>query len=71
MIGKAELLRWVNTLDDESCIGIDDGGLTLCEVLPDDTTGEAYIEIGGLPEDDPLARAECDAAAEEDDYRPS
>jgi hypothetical protein len=53
MVGKAELLRWVNTLDDQSGIGIDEGGLCLREVLPDDTTGEAYMEIGGIPEGEP------------------
>jgi hypothetical protein len=51
MIGKAELLRWVKTLDDESCIGIDEGGLCLWEVGPDDKVTEAYIEIGGIPEE--------------------
>ena len=49
MVSKAELLAWVNTLSDESCIGIDDGGLCLREVLADDTMGEAYMEIGGIP----------------------
>jgi hypothetical protein len=50
MVGKAELLAWVNSLSDDSCIGVDEGGLTLREVLPDDTLGEAYIELGGIPE---------------------
>jgi hypothetical protein len=51
MVNKAELLRWVNTLDDNSCIGVDEGGLCLVEVLPDNTRGEAYCEIGGIPEE--------------------
>jgi hypothetical protein len=50
MIGKAELLRWVNSLSDESCIGVDEGGLCLREVGPDDRMTEAYFEIGGVPE---------------------
>jgi len=50
MIGKAELLAWVKTLDSKSEIGIDEGGLTLVEVLSDDTTG-SYYEIGGIPEE--------------------
>ena len=49
MIGKAELLAWVKTLSDDSRIGVDDGGLCLVEVLSDDTTGEAYMEVGGTP----------------------
>ena len=51
MVNKAELLAWVETLDDDSCIGIDEGGLCLREVLPDNSMGEAYCEIGGIPED--------------------
>jgi hypothetical protein len=51
MVGKAELLRWVNTLSDESFIGIDEGGLTLVEVGENDIIGDAYLEVGGLPED--------------------
>jgi hypothetical protein len=50
MIGKAELLRWVNTLDDQSSIGIDEGGLCLREVDNDDVQTGAYYEVGGLPE---------------------
>jgi hypothetical protein len=52
MIGKAELLRWVKTLSAESCVGIDEGGLCLCEVGPDDQVTEAYIEVGGVPEEE-------------------
>jgi hypothetical protein len=51
MVSKAELLAWVNTLSDESCIGIDEGGNVLAEVLANDTLGAAYIEIGGIPEE--------------------
>jgi hypothetical protein len=49
MISKAELLAWVNTLSDDSCIGVDDGGLTL--VGGNDIMGDAYLEVGGFPED--------------------
>jgi hypothetical protein len=45
MIGKPELQAWLNTLDDDDCIGIDDGGLSL--VVLD---SNAYYEIGGMPE---------------------
>ncbi len=55
MVNKAELLAWINTLDENSCIGIDDDGLTLIEIGPDDRPTEAYIEIGGVP----LQCAEC------------
>jgi hypothetical protein len=51
MVSKAELLAWVNTLSDDSYIGIDEGGNVLAEVLSDDTLGEAYIEVGVIPED--------------------
>lgn len=49
MVNKRELLVWIETLDDESCIGIDEGGLCLREILSNDTLGEAYFEIGGIP----------------------
>lgn len=50
MVNRDELLHWLHTLTRDSCIGIDEGGLTLVEVLADDTLGEAYIEVGGVPE---------------------
>ena len=50
MVNKRELLNWLNTLDDSSCVGIDEGGLCLLEVLADDTLGEAYYDVGGIPE---------------------
>ncbi len=47
MMSKREILEWLNTLPDEAEIGIDEGGLCL-QMFAD----EAYIEIGGLPEDE-------------------
>jgi hypothetical protein len=43
---KKEILEWLNTMSDDTFIGIDDGGLTLAEV-----DGPAYLEIGGVPEE--------------------
>jgi hypothetical protein len=50
MISTSELKRWVDTLIKNGCVAVDDGGLTLVEIIPDGETG-AYLEIGGIPED--------------------
>jgi hypothetical protein len=42
---KKELERWLSTLEDETWIAIDDGGLAIV-----DLDSDAYIEIGGVPE---------------------
>jgi len=51
MVGKAELLAWVNTLDNSHDVGIDEGGLMLVELLADGTMGPAFLEVGGIPEE--------------------
>jgi len=43
-----EIKEWLNTLQDDDLVGIDDGGLCL-EVAEDPGT---YCEIGGLPEEE-------------------
>jgi hypothetical protein len=61
MIDKLELVDWLNTLPEDSSIGVDSGGLALlC-----DKDSEAYLEIGGMPEE--LA----DAPTNEDVLEPS
>ena len=41
-----EIKKWLNTLDDDDLVGVDDGGLCLRVV------GEIHVyhEIGGMPE---------------------
>ena len=51
MVNKSDLLKWIKTLDDESMIGIDAGGLCLREILEDNSPGSGYYEIGGIPEE--------------------
>jgi hypothetical protein len=47
MIDKKRLMEWLETLPEDSAISIDDGGLELvCDLEPD-----AYLEVGGVPED--------------------
>jgi hypothetical protein len=47
MTTAKELQDWAATLLPDEVVGIDDGGLTICVV------GQtAYLEIGGLPEDE-------------------
>ena len=50
-VTKRELLDWLGTLADDQEIGIDDGGLTL-QALDSPDGDAAYLEVGGLPEED-------------------
>jgi hypothetical protein len=43
-----DIKAWLNTLDDDTLVGIDDGGLCLQET----TNTENYLEVGGIPEED-------------------
>lgn len=47
-IDKHDLRRWLDTLPEDAQVGINGGGLTL-ECVEDP---KAYLEVGGLPEDD-------------------
>lgn len=47
MVSRAELLKWINSLDADAYIGIDEGGLTL--VVEGST---AYYEVGGMPDEE-------------------
>lgn len=50
----SEVKRWIETLDDDNFIAVDDGGLALVELrcwgqtAPPEETGASY-EIGGIP----------------------
>jgi len=48
MMGKEQIINWLNALPEEACVGVDDGGL--CRRV--DCDPEAYPEIGGMPEED-------------------
>ena len=41
----AEIKDWLNNLDDDDEVGIDDGGLILQAVH----SAEIYLEVGGMP----------------------
>jgi len=43
-----EIKDWLNTLNDDDLVGVDDDGLAL-QLLGDEDT---YCEIGGLPGDE-------------------
>ena len=47
MMAKQEIVRWLNTLPEDAQIGVDEGGQCL-----EEHGGDAYLEIGGLPEDE-------------------
>jgi hypothetical protein len=44
----SEIIVWLESLDDDTLIGIDDGGLQLQEA----TNSENYLEVGGIPDED-------------------
>jgi len=48
MMGKEQIIEWLNTLPEAACVGVDDGGLC----LRTDADPEAYLEIGGMPAED-------------------
>lgn len=43
----SEIVEWLKTLHPDDEVGIDDGGLALRSMNEPD----AYLEIGGMPED--------------------
>lgn len=53
MLDIPEIIRWLQTLDHDSAVGVDEGGLTLVEIsTPKDKPmrrTEAYLNIGGIP----------------------
>lgn len=58
-----ELRDWLNTLDHDDVIGIDDGGLTIQVVDYDDAP--AHFELGGVPD---LPPTDDDFDENADDY---
>lgn len=50
MMDVIEVRRWIATLEDDSNIAVDDGGLCLVELTPDGQATGAYLEIGGVPD---------------------
>jgi hypothetical protein len=45
MMGREEIIEWLESLPPGCNVGVDDGGLQLhCDVLPG-----VYCEIGGMP----------------------
>ncbi len=52
MMSKAEIQEWLNGLNPNSSVGIDEGGLTLVEIGPEGKSTGVYLEIGGIPSED-------------------
>jgi len=54
MMPKEVVMRWLDTLPAGSNVAVDDGGLCLVMVNPDDPEGNPddwpYLEVGGVPE---------------------
>ena len=48
MISVTELKRWLETLENDDSVYVDEGGLTLCS----EGDPEAYLEVGGERDDD-------------------
>jgi hypothetical protein len=47
MLPVHEVKRWLETLEADGYVAIDDGGLTLVQI-----DGEAWLEVGGIPDDE-------------------
>jgi hypothetical protein len=47
MMSAREIKAWLDSLHPDAAVGISEGGLSLIEV-----DGDAYLEVGGLPEGD-------------------
>lgn len=51
MIDIDTVQRWLDTLQKGSSVAIDDGGLTLVEIDKSGKKTEAYLEVGGEPDE--------------------
>jgi hypothetical protein len=51
MMLVTELRRWVNTLEDEHYVGVDEGGLTLIVVNEEGVLQYPYLELGMISDD--------------------
>ena len=54
MISRQEVLSWVKSLDPDSSVAIDEGGLMLVEINSDGETTDEYLEVGGEPDPEDL-----------------
>ena len=52
MILVSELKAWLETLNPDSSVAVDGGGLALVEYDPDTDKTGAYCEVGGEPDDE-------------------
>lgn len=67
MMSKQEVLDWINTLDDDSGIAIDEGGLSLVEIDGDGNETDAYLEVGMTPEEEDGLDGNGDDSEDEDE----
>lgn len=56
----SEIQDWLNTLDEDDVVGIDESGLTLVSA----SDPEAFLEVGGMPEEDDLEPMEEEGVEE-------
>ncbi len=62
-IDAAALKRWLDSLDDDAIVYIDEGGLTLMQYVEDpdaDPDHIPYLEVGGSPEQEVSIYDEAD-----------
>lgn len=63
MVSREELLKWINELESDAVVGIDEDGLALLAISPSAPRGNivtgmgadgahAYFEVGGMPHSD-------------------
>lgn len=52
MTSIKDLKAWIETLDPGNSVAVDDGGLAVVELTPTGIETGAYLEIGGVPEEE-------------------
>ena len=52
MMEISEVRAWLDTLNPDGYLAIDEGGLTLVVLDSDQRQTDYYCEVGGTPEDD-------------------
>ena len=59
MISVKDLKEWLDELNPETFVAVDEGGLTLVQILPGHSgLSGNYLEVGGIPDSDPMWEGE-------------
>ena len=50
MMSREEVIRWLESLEYGSSVGISEDGISLAEIDAEGNITDAYLEVGGIPE---------------------